>query len=174
MLWVGTDGVLDAYRLRYYGYCNILVVSNGTVNIGAEFRTTYSNDAVWGGRTKVVFAGERPRFVMNGKYCDFQREAEIHFNIPASGYSTVPFEQVGETNSMTIKDCTISFDLEAYRKSGGGELTLFKSGNAISISDAQLAVFQASAPEGCRVYRSDDGKELKIRVNPRGSVVLIK
>ena len=174
MLWVGTDGFVDAYRIRYYGYGNILVVSNGTVNVDEEFRTTYGNTTEWGGRTKVVFAGERPHFVLKGGYCDFQREANVHFDIPSGGYTTIPFEQVGETHFMTIKDCTMSFNLEAYRKSGGGELTLFKSEKEIVISDAQLATFQASTPEGCRIFLSSDRKELKLRVNKRGSIVLIK
>ena len=169
-LYIGDNGRLDTYYLRIFGYGNALFVSNGTVNVDYEFRTTYSNTEDAGGRTRLTFAGSSPRFVMNGKYFDFQRDATIRFEIPSGGYTTVPVEQTGaESNvKMSIKDCAIEVAAEEYAKSGGGTLTLMKSNQSISISDAQLTAFQNGLPEGCALSLSADSKELQPRVKSAG------
>lgn len=174
-LWIGDNGRLDAYYLRFYGYGNALIVSNGTVNVDYEFRTTYSNTEASGGRTRVTFAGASPRFVVNGQYCAFQRDATIRFEIPSGGYTTVPCEQTGATssNKMSIMDCTLEVDAEQYAKSGGGTLTLMKSNQSISISEAQLTAFQNGLPEGCRLSLSEDGKELQLKVKGAGQGLTI-
>lgn len=169
-LYIGDNGRLDTYYLKIYGYGNALFVSNGTVNVDYEFRTTYSNTEDDGGRTRLTFAGSSPRFVINGKYCDFQRDATIRFEIPSGGYTTVPVEQTGAESNvrMSIKDCAIEVAAEEYAKSGGGTLTLMKSNQSISISDAQLTAFQNGLPEGCALSLSADSKELQLRVKSAG------
>ena len=175
ILWIGDGGYLSTYRLRLFGYGNEVVVSNGTLEVGSEFRTTYSNTEESGGRCRVTFAGSRPRFLMQGQYLNFQREGIIRFEIPRGGYETIPFEQTGADSDHHLSiagNCTAEFDVEEYAKGGGGTLTLMKSNLAITISDDQLNKLREGLPERSTLFLSDDGTELRLKVKPQTGLVL--
>ena len=175
-LWIGDGGYLSTYRLRLFGYGNELVVSNGTVEVGNEFRTTYENKEASGGRCRVTFAGSRPRFLMSGLYLNFQREGILRFEIPRGGYETIPFEQTGAVSNSRLSiagNCTAEFDVEEYAKGGGGTLTLMKSNQPISVSDEQMALLRRDLPEGARLFLSDDQTELRIHVAGKDATILI-
>ncbi len=175
-LWVGDGGTLETYRLRVFGYGNALVISNGTVDVGFEFRTTYQNTEESGGRTRMTFAGSHPRFLMRGKYLNFQREGIIRFEIPRGGYTTVPFEQTGAESGywMSIAgDCAMEFDVHRYARGGGGTLTLMKSNLTIVISDSQMEKLRKGLPEGSTLFLTDDKTELRLNVRSTASMTVV-
>ena len=175
-LWVGDGGSLSALRLRIYGYGNEVVVSNGTLEASGEFNTIYGNTVADGGRTRVTFAGSRPRFLAGGPSAKFQREAIIRFEIPRGGYETIPFVYVGGASVRTLTfsdDCTMEVDAEGYARNGGGTLTLMTSDQPISISSAQLTAFQNAMPEGADLFLSEDGKALQIKVASKKSTIIL-
>ena len=174
-LWVGTDGVLDTYYLKCFGYGNSFVISNGTVNVGFEFRTTYNNNEETGGRTRMTFAGTKPRFVVNGQYCNFYRNPTIRFEIPAGGYTTIPFEQTVANNygiAPVPSGVAMEFDVEAYRKSGGGTVTLMKSVSPL-MDAATLESLQSSVPEKCSLVLAENNTELRLTVKPESGLTII-
>ena len=172
---VSDGGEIKVRMLRLHGQGNAIIVSNGTLMVDFEFRTNYENTEECGGRTTVVFAGARPCFRVNGPYADFQREATIRFEIPAEGYETVPFEAA---YGFTVRDSRAEFDVERYRRAGGGTLTLMRAGTAgsgtISMTDEQLATLREGLPSGCRLTLAADRKELRLKVSPYALIMTIR
>ncbi len=171
-VFVGTDGVLTLTgELKLYGNGNCMVISNGTFNSGASWRTVYENNAAKGGNTRIVFAGTKPQVTAQKAY--LRLNAKFTFNVDAEGYQTVP---LSVTNDLEFDGtCTAEYDVAKYRRAGGGTLTLMKSANKeIVIGEAQLAKLRETLPEGCKLILSDDEKELKLRVAGQGVVVIIR
>lgn len=180
-----SGATVTAERVRFFGLGNELLVSNATLRVKSEFRSSYHDTEDGGANTIFTFAGTTPRIVMEGLYNGFQRAAHFNFIVPAGGYQTIPFESTATQNINIKGGCTLSADVEAWRKTGGGKCILMKaqSGYGFSFEAGQLELLQSNLENGVRLYLSDDeatlspsttGNLLVLKCSPRSSIIYIR
>ncbi len=144
-LIVGTDGSVRSRYLRIQGYGNALMISNGTVTVDYEFRTTYSNANEGGGKTTLVFAGSRPQFIFtHDNYFNWQREAKVTFQIPKEGYTTIPV--MLEKATFNVSDDT-AIIIEAEPAKLNRTIVLAEAPK-FNLSSTLLETANAAQPEG--------------------------
>lgn len=154
-------GSVECLRLRFYGLGNELLVSNATLTVKNEFYSVYGDNENAGRDTRFVFAGKTPQFVMNGTYNHFYRQAHLKFVIPEGGYETIPYENTAGAFSIQ-GDCTMDFDIEGFRKTGGKTVLMkVPAGQTFSFGAGQWEKLQESVPQGCRLYLSNDETTLR-------------
>ena len=160
-LEVVDGGSVECSRLRFYGLGNEVLVSNATLTVNSEFYSVYSNEENAGKDTRFIFAGKTPRFVMNGTYNHFYRQAHLKFVIPEGGYDTIPYENT--VGAFSIQgDSTMDFDIEGFRKTGGKTVLMkVPAGQTFSFGAGQWEKLLEKVPQGCHLYLSDDETTLR-------------
>lgn len=200
VLWVGDRGTFEGSNDFFiYSSGNRVVVSNGTFRLNGGFRTaTEDNNGVTG--TKVVIAGQSP-VMKTGYDITFRNASTLRFEIPSGGYVAPEDWDVGAdgeympmiaANYFNIAaDTTLEMDGRAYQRSLDARTTLplmrlNSTANLFSISDATLAAWNESLPEGFSLdfveghtnTTNGDGKVQKIialTVTPlKGTMILLR
>lgn len=162
VFWVGDRGTFQGSNDFFiFSSDNDVVVSNGLLRLGGGFRTTTADDNGVTG-TRVVLAGESPA-IITGYDVTFRNASTLCLKLPTGGYRApadwdsatlgdyAPMR--GEALFNIGDDTALELDLSSFRRPADRPITfdvmrLNSFGNMFGISDAKLAAWNASLPEG--------------------------
>lgn len=186
-LWVGAGATLKAGGLVVRGWGQEVVVSNGTLSVGAGysytegFRLGYSADEVAGsGELHLAFFGTTPRFVLGSKNdMPFTNACSFAFHVPAGGYAAAPLEST--VNALRFSDDTVfSFDLSAVGSGRLRRMPLIRysgtGADRIVLSDALFAKIRAAAVAAnprAKVKLSADRRLLSLSLS-EGALLIVR
>ena len=181
-LFMGDGGTLNVRNSLYFvGNGNRLVVDDATVNIGASFFTTNTQQHVTGATgTTIKIGGARAKLScrdLNGTDAGFVGSEVVEFAIPCSGWAEAPFSA---HNSFRIPSgVTLRIDADSVKayllaNPGGGTVPLMrtrKSGTEITVEDVEA--LSANLPNGCSLVNESGVLSLNIK-NQSGLIIIFR
>lgn len=178
VLWVG-DGATMVWsnNMAVAGFDNAVVVSNGTFTLTGNILSAGNNpQPEVAGRTRFVFAGAAPKFVIaSANQSRFTNGTVFRFEVPPEGWTEAPLQLTGQSNAVRIDDDSrLEVEAESYAKRGGGEVELATSGKKLGVSVALLAAWNGGLrAQDATVRLSDDEKKLILKVRGKLATMLI-
>ena len=163
------------------GICNMLVVSNATLNIAKKnddvaLRIGYKNGNLVPDNCVLCLKGASPKINVDvgasTNACWVQNNSAIRFEIPKEGYARnhVPVSLGGKF--LFDSGCRLEIDCEDFARAGGGKLTLIEIGYNIT-EETKNALNEGvfGLLDGCQIKISDRSVKLYC---PRGLTISIR
>lgn len=188
-LWVGAGATLKAGGLVVRGWGQEVVVSNGTLNVGAGYaysdglRIGYEEGTVaLSGGLRLSFFGASPRLVLASRNDGpFTNACALAFHVPEGGYAAAPLESTVAALRFS-DDTAFSFDLSGIGAACLRNVPLVRYSGSnpeesrIVLPDALLAKIRAAATAAhprARVEFSEDARLLTLSV-PSGTLLIVR
>lgn len=172
-LVIGDGGTLKVKAtFKAYGTGNVLVISNGVLDVGYGYNSTMNEGTTKGGNTSITFEGTTSQITANEVY--LRLGAKVRFTIGEGGRTATAI--VARTKDVEVSDdVDLIVDAEKYQKEGGGTVVLMKAetaGKKVVLPDGLLARWQAAMPEGCTLSLSADAMTVAYDMPRDGFVAL--